>query len=48
MVVLGRFIVKLLPIAPKFIVKRIAGRYVAGSDLHSAISLMKKMDKENT
>ena len=48
MVVLGRFIVKLLPIAPKFIVKRIAGRYVAGSDLHSAISLMKKMNKENT
>ena len=48
MVVLGRFIVKLLPIAPKFIVKRIAGRYVAGSNLHSAISLMKKMDKENT
>ena len=47
MVVLGRFIVKLLPIAPKFIVKRIAGRYVAGSNLHSAISLMKKMDKEN-
>jgi len=45
---LGRFIVKLLPIAPKFIVKRIAGRYVAGSNLHSAISLMKKMDKENT
>ena len=48
MVGLGRFIVKLLPIAPKFIVKRIAGRYVAGSNLHSAISLMKKMDKENT
>jgi proline dehydrogenase len=48
MVVLGRFIVKLLPIAPKFIVRRIAGRYVAGSDLDSAVSLMKKIDKENT
>lgn len=48
MVVLGRFIVKLLPIAPKFIVKRIAGRYVAGSDIYSAVNLMKKMDKEKT
>jgi|TARA_B100001996_G_scaffold367115_2_gene338452 proline dehydrogenase len=46
--VFGNFIVRLLPLAPKFVVKRVAGRYVAGSDLNSTISLMRKMDKENT
>ncbi len=46
--VFGNFIVRLLPIAPKFVVKRVARRYVAGSDLNSTISLMKKMDRENT
>ena len=48
MAVFGRFVVRLLPIAPKFIVKRIAGRYVAGSDINSAVTLMKKMSSENT
>jgi len=48
MAVFGRFVVGLLPIAPKFIVKRIAGRYVAGSDIDSAVTLMKKMSAENT
>ena len=46
--VIGRFIVGMLPLAPKFIVKRIAGRYVSGSDIQSAITLMKEMHKENT
>jgi proline dehydrogenase len=46
--VFGKFIVGILPLAPKFVVKRIAGRYVAGSDIQSAVTLMKKMDKENT
>lgn len=46
--VIGQFIVGMLPLAPKFVVKRIAGRYVAGSDIHSAITLMKEMHKENT
>ena len=48
MAVFGRFVVRFLPIAPKFIVKRIAGRYVAGSDIESAVTLMKKMSEENT
>ncbi|MDE0953734.1 MAG: proline dehydrogenase family protein [Candidatus Poseidoniales archaeon] len=48
MSVFGKFIVGILPLAPKFVVKRIAGRYVAGSDIQSAVTLMKKMDKENT
>ena len=43
---IGKIIVSLLPIAPKFLVKRIAGRYVAGSNLESAIDLMKILSKE--
>ena len=46
--VIGKIIVSLMPFAPKFLVKRIAGRYVAGSELESAIDLMKGMSKENT
>jgi proline dehydrogenase len=46
--VIGKIIVSLMPIAPKFLVKRIAGRYVAGSNLESAIDLMKKMSEEHT
>ena len=45
---IGKIIVSLMPIAPKFLVKRIAGRYVAGLNLESAIDLMKNMSKENT
>ena len=45
---IGKIIVSLMPIAPKFLVKRIAGRYVAGLNLESAIDLMKIMSKENT
>ena len=44
--VIGKIIVSLMPFAPKFLVKRIAGRYVAGSELESAIDLMKGMSKE--
>ena len=44
---IGKIIVGLMPIAPKFLVKRIAGRYVAGSNLESAIDLMKNMSKED-
>ncbi len=46
--VIGKIIVSLMPFAPKFLVKRIAGRYVAGSELESAIDLMRGMSKENT
>ena len=46
--VLGKIIVRFMPIAPKFLVKRIASRYVAGYDLESAINLMKKMSVEDT
>ena len=46
--VIGKIIVSLMPFAPKFLVKRIAGRYVAGSELESAIDLMMGMSKENT
>ena len=45
--VIGKIIVGLMPIAPKFLVKRIAGRYVAGSNLESAIDLMENMSKED-
>ena len=46
--VLGKIIVRFMPVAPKFLVKRIASRYVAGYDLESAINLMKKMSVEDT
>ena len=46
--VIGKIIVSLMPFAPKFLVKRIAGRYVAGSKLESAIDLMRGMSEENT
>ena len=44
---IGKIIVSLMPIAPKFLVKRIAGRYVAGSNLESAIDLIKILSKED-
>ena len=42
----GRIIVGLMPLTPKFVINRVARRYVAGSDLESAIALMQKMEGE--
>ncbi|HIE64190.1 MAG: proline dehydrogenase [Methanobacteriota archaeon] len=42
----GRIIVGLMPLTPKFVINRVARRYVAGSDLESAIALMQKMTVE--
>jgi len=46
MAVLGRIIVATMPLAPKFIVKMVASRYVAGSRLEDAISTMRKLSSE--
>ena len=46
MAVLGRLIVATMPLAPKFIVKMVASRYVAGSRLEDAISTMRKLSSE--
>ena len=43
---LGRLIVATMPLAPKFIVKMVASRYVAGSRLEDAISTMRKLSSE--
>jgi proline dehydrogenase len=42
----GRVVVTFLPIMPRFIVRFISKRYVAGPDLQSAISCMKKLSSE--
>jgi proline dehydrogenase len=42
----GRVVVTFLPIMPRFIVRFISKRYVAGPDLESAISCMKKLSSE--
>ena len=46
MAVFGRLIVATMPLAPKFIVKMVASRYVAGSRLEDAISTMRKLSSE--
>ena len=43
---LGRLIVATMPLAPKFIVRMVASRYVAGSRLEDAISTMRKLSSE--
>lgn len=42
----GRMIVAVLPITPKFLVRWVSKRYVAGRDLDSAISAMKKLGEK--
>ena len=42
----GQLIVSLMPITPRFFIRWVAKRYVAGSDIGSAIRLMKKMSEE--
>jgi len=46
MAFLGRLIVATMPLAPKFIIRMVAGRYVAGSKLEDAISTMEKLSSE--
>ena len=46
MALLGRLIVATMPLAPKFIIRMVAGRYVAGSKLEDAISTMEKLSSE--
>ena len=42
----GQIIVGLMPITPRFFVQWVAKRYVAGSDMESAIQLMREMREE--
>ena len=42
----GQIIVGLMPITPRFFVQWVAKRYVAGSDMDSAIQLMREMREE--
>ena len=42
----GQLVVGLMPITPKAVIRWVSKRYVAGSDMQSAISLMRKMSDE--
>ena len=42
----GKLIVSVLPITPKFLVRWVSKRYVAGRDLDSAVSAMKKLGEK--
>lgn len=44
--VLGRFMVGITKCLPRFFVAGVARRYVAGKDIASAVSVMKKLDSE--
>lgn len=44
--IVGRSIVGLLPLAPRFIVRWVAKRYVAGESLEQAIEVMKRISSE--
>ncbi|SVE56717.1 uncharacterized protein METZ01_LOCUS509571, partial [marine metagenome] len=41
----GQLIVGLMPITPRLFIQWVAKRYVAGSDIDSAIRLMKEMSE---
>ncbi len=43
---LGQLIVTMMPVTPRFFVQWVAKRYVAGSDMDSAIRLMREMSEE--
>ncbi len=42
----GRVILAMMPITPKFFIRWVAKRYVAGPDLSSAVEVMKKISRE--
>ena len=42
----GRVIVGMMPLTPRFIIRWVAKRYVAGTDIASAIDLMSRMSSE--
>jgi proline dehydrogenase len=44
--ILGRMVVSVLPIMPKFIVGRVSRRYHAGEDLDSALDTMARLSEE--
>ncbi|MDE0912555.1 MAG: proline dehydrogenase family protein [Candidatus Poseidoniales archaeon] len=44
--VAGRIIMQLIPVTPRFVVRWIASRYVAGPDLASAVTVMKNLAAE--
>tara|TARA_B100001173_G_scaffold254385_1_gene225958 strand:- start:3669 stop:4625 length:957 start_codon:yes stop_codon:yes gene_type:complete len=46
MALLGRLVVAAMPLAPKFIVRMVASRYVAGSNLEDAVSTMNNLSSE--
>jgi len=44
--VAGRIIMQLIPVTPRFVVRWIASRYVAGPDLASAVTVMQNLSAE--
>ena len=44
--VAGRIIMQLIPVTPRFVVRWIASRYVAGPDLASAVTVMQNLAAE--
>ena len=45
---MGRLIMMMMPVTPKFIVGWVAKRYVAGTDLESAMRVMRSMKSQDT
>ena len=45
--VMGRLIMMMMPVTPKFIVGWVAKRYVAGTDLESAMQVMRSMKSQD-
>ena len=43
----GRVVVAMMPLTPRFVIRWVAKRYVAGPDIDSAILLMSEMSSEN-
>ena len=44
---MGRLIMMMMPVTPKFIVGWVAKRYVAGTDLESAMRVMRSMKSQD-
>jgi proline dehydrogenase len=46
MSLLDSLVVRLLPITPKFVVRRVASRYVAGETAEDALRVVKRLNDE--
>ena len=43
---LGRMVVGTMPLMPRFVIKWVSRRYVAGEKISEAVAVMKKLSKE--